>query len=407
MPPRRSSRSTRASVEPTEASSLPSKRKRGQTAEPNVEKQTEVAKPPSRTRRPTSTKPVAVTERRHTSTQSRGSLPDVAETDDEEGAESVPPVKKVRPSLEPQEDKDSELEEEKKPRTRRTASLAKRDKPLSANRNRPSSTRSGRSSRAAPVPAPEEEAMEEEGDEEETMKLKTEDNDVMKISDDEPQLKPKSRKTVASRKVAQPSRSQKFTSQLVETDQESGNGQVQVGGQEEAPGQATNETAEVQPDALAQEEEEEETSLFDPPPITVSSSLPQVIHEEPAGPKPRLVIHKMALVNFKSYAGRQEIGPFHKVNDFCDSYLSTYDASILSLSLPSSAPTVPESLIPLTLCSSFLAIAPRKCVRVNSQSSFTTLQDILTSTTAVSKFTSARSSTWYVNFGPHAPVSST
>ncbi|KAL1408278.1 Structural maintenance of chromosomes protein 4 [Vanrija albida] len=31
-----------------------------------------------------------------------------------------------------------------------------------------------------------------------------------------------------------------------------------------------------------------------------------------AGPKPRLVIHKLVLVNFKSYAGRQEIGPFHK-----------------------------------------------------------------------------------------------
>ncbi|KAI6012790.1 RecF/RecN/SMC N terminal domain-containing protein [Pisolithus orientalis] len=34
--------------------------------------------------------------------------------------------------------------------------------------------------------------------------------------------------------------------------------------------------------------------------------------EEPSGPRSRLVIHKMALVNFKSYAGRQEIGPFHK-----------------------------------------------------------------------------------------------
>ncbi|KAK9670903.1 Structural maintenance of chromosomes protein 4, partial [Basidiobolus ranarum] len=32
-------------------------------------------------------------------------------------------------------------------------------------------------------------------------------------------------------------------------------------------------------------------------------------HEES---KPRLVIKKMALINFKSYAGRQEIGPFHK-----------------------------------------------------------------------------------------------
>ena len=27
---------------------------------------------------------------------------------------------------------------------------------------------------------------------------------------------------------------------------------------------------------------------------------------------PRLVIEKMVLINFKSYAGRQEIGPFHK-----------------------------------------------------------------------------------------------
>ena len=29
---------------------------------------------------------------------------------------------------------------------------------------------------------------------------------------------------------------------------------------------------------------------------------------------PRLVIHKMVLNNFKSYAGRVEIGPFHKVS---------------------------------------------------------------------------------------------
>lgn len=41
------------------------------------------------------------------------------------------------------------------------------------------------------------------------------------------------------------------------------------------------------------------------------SVAPPTIME--AGPKSRLVIHKMALVNFKSYKGRQEIGPFHKV----------------------------------------------------------------------------------------------
>ncbi|KAH7886361.1 RecF/RecN/SMC N terminal domain-containing protein [Phlebopus sp. FC_14] len=60
-------------------------------------------------------------------------------------------------------------------------------------------------------------------------------------------------------------------------------------------------------------EDEEEHSLLEPrirAPPRSQSQLPPV--EEPKGPKSRLVIHKMALINFKSYAGRQEIGPFHK-----------------------------------------------------------------------------------------------
>ncbi|KAG2337616.1 hypothetical protein BDR05DRAFT_970038 [Suillus weaverae] len=59
------------------------------------------------------------------------------------------------------------------------------------------------------------------------------------------------------------------------------------------------------------EEEEEEISLLEPrvKPVSVMRPPPA---EEPSGPKPRLVIHKMVLVDFKSYAGRQEIGPFHK-----------------------------------------------------------------------------------------------
>ncbi|KAG0697734.1 RecF/RecN/SMC N terminal domain-containing protein [Suillus ampliporus] len=63
--------------------------------------------------------------------------------------------------------------------------------------------------------------------------------------------------------------------------------------------------------APPEEEEEEEKSLLEPrvKPMSVMRSPPT---EEPSGPKPRLVIHKMVLVNFKSYAGRQEIGPFHK-----------------------------------------------------------------------------------------------
>ncbi|CAE6477337.1 unnamed protein product [Rhizoctonia solani] len=44
----------------------------------------------------------------------------------------------------------------------------------------------------------------------------------------------------------------------------------------------------------------------------LSSQADPETPKAPVGPKKRLVIHKMALVNFKSYAGRQEIGPFHK-----------------------------------------------------------------------------------------------
>ncbi|KAJ3895317.1 RecF/RecN/SMC [Lentinula edodes] len=54
--------------------------------------------------------------------------------------------------------------------------------------------------------------------------------------------------------------------------------------------------------------------LIDYPPSLppASQSQAKVVLEEPKGPQSRLVIHKLALVNFKSYAGRQEIGPFHK-----------------------------------------------------------------------------------------------
>ncbi|WVQ75201.1 hypothetical protein IAR50_004812 [Cryptococcus sp. DSM 104548] len=57
-----------------------------------------------------------------------------------------------------------------------------------------------------------------------------------------------------------------------------------------------------------------------PPPQTPSQAQRTPISQPsaappppaPSGPKPRLTIHKLVLVNFKSYAGRQEIGPFHK-----------------------------------------------------------------------------------------------
>jgi structural maintenance of chromosome 4 len=54
------------------------------------------------------------------------------------------------------------------------------------------------------------------------------------------------------------------------------------------------------------------TNLEKPMDIVVrtrNAALPKV--EEPTGPQARLVITYLILINFKSYAGRQEVGPFH------------------------------------------------------------------------------------------------
>ena len=63
-------------------------------------------------------------------------------------------------------------------------------------------------------------------------------------------------------------------------------------------------------DATDATDENNEAPL-DAPPQRLSQAAP--VAAEPEGPKARLVIHKMVLVNFKSYAGGQDIGPFHKV----------------------------------------------------------------------------------------------
>ena len=96
------------------------------------------------------------------------------------------------------------------------------------------------------------------------------------------------------------------------------------------------------PPVVEEEEEEEEKSLFDPPPMPGPSSLPQAVPEEPTGPRSRLVIHKMALINFKSYAGRQEIGPFHKVTNIRQALVTLTD-------LFNARSHFPLSLVPMGL----------------------------------------------------------
>ncbi|KAI0713123.1 RecF/RecN/SMC protein [Cerioporus squamosus] len=89
--------------------------------------------------------------------------------------------------------------------------------------------------------------------------------------------------------------------------------QVEDEEQEEAEAEAAAAALDGEREAT-QSPIEEEHSLLDPPLSSIPRQPSQTAPapEEPEGPKPRLVIHKMALVNFKSYAGRQVIGPFHK-----------------------------------------------------------------------------------------------
>ena len=129
-------------------------------------------------------------------------------------------------------------------------------------------------------------------------------------------------------------------------------------------------------------ESDEEPLIEQPPARIPTTQPPPPAPEEPEGVRPRLVIHKIALVNFKSYAGRQEIGPFHKVGS--PPYTpSTGLTPVFSHSLRLSAPMGPESLTPLMRSCLFLDTEPRKCAKRNCLNSSITRTSILTSNNAV------------------------
>ena len=45
--------------------------------------------------------------------------------------------------------------------------------------------------------------------------------------------------------------------------------------------------------------------------VIKNRTMPTLVVEEPTGSKPRMVIKQLVMTNFKSYAGRQVVGPFH------------------------------------------------------------------------------------------------
>ena len=362
MPPRRSSRAPSVSTEAPPAETLPAKRKRGQSVQPNAEEKENVVKPASRTRRssvkPSAPPPVAPRK----STRSKPSLPDVAESDAEEQSDAPPPVKRARPSVENKAEGHAKSEPEegsndipKPQRGKRGASVVKStpapemdvdEEPPSKPASRRTSSRTtavssgsrasvGSSKASLSAHIEEEEA---EGSQEENVKptkgrrappksgkkasskaVQSSDEDEMSVASEEyheeegkPARKGRKGKTPAARKGKAPAKQAPKAKVIEESDDEM---EAPPSGQPRPKStQAVDIDTTPSEMPAAVEEDEEERSLFDPLPLPTPSSLPNTMPEEPASPKSRLVIHKMALINFKSYAGRQEIGPFHKVN---------------------------------------------------------------------------------------------
>lgn len=438
MPPRRSSRAPSVSTEAPPAETLPAKRKRVQSVQANAEEKENVVKPASRTRRSSSVKPSAappVGPRK--STRSKPSLPNVAESDAEEQSDAPPPVKRARPSFEnkaeghvksePEEETD-EMPKPKPTRGKRGVSVIKStpapemdvdEEPPSKPASRRTSARAtavssgsrtsvGSSKVSLSAQIEEEEA---EGSQEEDIKptkgrrapaksgkkaslkaVQSSDEDEMSIAseeyhddDEKPARKGHKGKTPAARKgKGKAAAKQAPKAKVVEESDDEMEAPPPAQPRAKSSQAVDIDSAPSQMPAMV-EEDEEERSLFDPPPLPAPSSLVNTVPEEPAGPKSRLVIHKMALINFKSYAGRQEIGPFHKVNIpiFNVPFWPRSYVKLFSLFLPLSAPTDPVNRTRLTPFYLSLDIGLLKCVKANSLSSSTIQPTIQTWMSAV------------------------
>ncbi|KZT27497.1 RecF/RecN/SMC protein [Neolentinus lepideus HHB14362 ss-1] len=375
MPPRRSGRTTRSSVEPTPVTTSTTKRKRTQPpAEIPEEEEQEnvVAAAPSRSRRET--------KRSSSKTGNAGRrkpLKEVSEVDEVE-QEELPPPKKHRRSATPdaegseEEVSAQEEEEEIKPRGRgrgRKASAApstakpepSKRKPApkvadasEGEQSAPSRSRRGKTAsvKTEVVAEPEARTYSVKGSvrsSRSSKKVKVEEaedigpNAYQDISgahdqseDEDFEVHPKPRKgrgrakgtsgktsnkrgSSATSSAAGPSTAaqEELLDEKIDPAPSAGDEEARAHNVDEGSDEhlvAAQERLVTPPPV---KEAEEEKSLLDAPDVAPRSQhtpASQQIKEpeEPQGPRARLVIHKLVLVNFKSYAGRQEIGPFHK-----------------------------------------------------------------------------------------------
>lgn len=397
MPPRRSTRSsTRLSAEPdsnaqAQKQAPSSKRKRSTVDNTDIDGQEDHGKPPSRTARRSSTKANTPVPASRASSRLK-SAPRDPDGEDEDGGPSRR-KKRSRPSHELDDVREENEEEDTKPavasRIRRAGSrpvasstnvvLAEDEpdeqvtaKPISrshapgdyANSSKPStSRRGGRLSRSAAVAVkaepPDEPALENIDD----------------VDDGEIEVP-----VTSQRKITKRSRKVKSLTP------------PQSVGKEEDTDIGENATA-IVPNSEVADVFEESTPVPSPkklpsntPPVYEEKSLLDILPASPSkakrppfpledqqGPRPRLVIHKLVLVNFKSYAGCQEIGPFHRVGCF-----QCRDIKLISCSLSqrSSDLMVRASRILSMRCFLCLGTVPARCDKENSQNLYTTLRNI-------------------------------
>jgi structural maintenance of chromosome 4 len=372
MPPRRSTRSSaRPSAEPeinppSHKPAPSSKRKRSGGDNADIEGQEDTARPPSRTTRRPSSKPTpsvpasrASSRQRSLSHQERGT-----DAEDSDGEPSHP-MKRSRPSYELEDVHEEDEEKDTKPRLRTRGSTTRPVGSSFANRkpgkeqvvpteddpeeqvsakptsNPPSSKkrgssskpstsrRGGRPSRSVAV------CVKAEPPDEPTLE-DTRDGDDEGVEIPATSQRKTARRS--SRKVKSPTPPQSVKEENSDEDTNVGESATAVvPNGTEAPDDLDEQSTPVpSPKKLPSitPPVHEEKSLLDDLLISPSKArrAPQPL-EEPQGPRPRLVIHKLVLVNFKSYAGRQEIGPFHKVGNLpCHgskpNYLQSFSAIV-------------------------------------------------------------------------------
>jgi structural maintenance of chromosome 4 len=405
MPPRRSTRSsTRLSTEPdsnpqTQKQDPSSKRKRSTVDSTDIDGQQDHGKPPSRTARRSSTKAIASVPASRASSRLR-SAPRDPDGENEDGEPSRR-TKRSRPSHELEDVREENEEED--------------IKPTISSRIRRAGSRSVASSTNGTIGQDQVDPAEDEPDEQVTAKPTSRSHSPRKYTNS-PRPSTSRRGGSLSRSVAVTVKAEPLDEPALENIDDVDDGEIEVPatsqrkitkrsrkvksltppqsvGKEEDTDIDENAAAIVPngevTDVLAEESTPvpspknlpsitppvyEEKSLLDNLPTSPSKARrPPLPLEDPQGPRPRLVIHKLVLVNFKSYAGCQEIGPFHRVGCFQCRNIKLISCSLSQRlsDLMARANRIPS--MRYFLC---LGTVPARCDKENSPNSYTTLRNI-------------------------------